>query len=454
MSSLWWLIQKDDNRLEKTTASFNPRRKSILTMPCIYTARYLLPGNAPLIDGGALLDLDGRIGEIAPLSQLRRAHPGVSIIDFGDALLLPALVNAHTHLELTDYPRWVELAREHQHPASFVEWIQQVIRVKHTVPQENYPDSLGRGIDLCLQAGTGAVGDILSYLPARKAYHGCPLRGRIYLEALGQDPKFIADTLSKIDTVLREEAVGGLELGLSPHSPYTTSSTCLAQLFAKCREEKLSCAMHVAESPAEIDFLLEGRGEISNQLYPFVGWQTYLGHIPGLRSIAYLHSLGGLQQYNLLVHGVQLNQGEIEQIAAAGCSVVLCPRSNARLDVGKAPVTELLRAGVNLALGTDSLASCDSLSIWDELAFAASWFAGQVDAPALFRMATAGGAAALGLGQTAGTLRPGADSSFQVLRPSSLPAADDLYDFLVAPGRGKELVQLYLGGTAVLPGRA
>jgi len=422
-------------------------------MPCIYTAKYLLPGNAPLIVGGALLDLDGRISEVAPLPQLRRAHPGVGIIDFGEALMLPALVNAHTHLELTDYPRWVELAGCHQNPASFVEWIEQVIRVKHAVPQENYPGSLGRGIDLCLQAGTGTVGDILSYLPARKAYHGCPLRGRIYLEALGQDEKFIAEALARIDSVLGEKSIGALELGVSPHSPYTVSSEYLAQLFARCRAEQLSCATHVAESSAEIDFLLEGKGVIRDQLYPFVGWQEYLGRVPRQRSIAYLHSLGGLQSHNLLVHGVQLTQGEVDQIAAAGCSVALCPRSNARLDVGKAPVEALLRAGVNLALGTDSLASCDSLSIWDELAFAANWFAGQVDAPALIRMATSGGAAALGLSQTVGNLQPGADTGFQVLRPASLPATGDLYDFLVAPGRGDEVAQLYLGGAAVLPDR-
>ena len=419
-------------------------------MPCIFTAKYLLPGDAPLLVGGALLDSGGRIAEVGPLARVRRGHEQLRVVDFGDAVLLPALVNAHTHLELTDYPRW---AGNDGDPAAegFVDWILQVIRVKHGVPRENYLPSVQRGIDLSLAAGTGAVGDILSQLQARKAYRDSPLRGRIYCETLGQDPEFTRQSLLAIDAVLDEQSIGKMQLGLSPHSPYTLSGAYLEQLYRKCRDDELFCTTHIAESAAEVDFLQRHGGDIGAKLYPFVGWQDMLGAAPGRRPIDYLLQAGGLQPNNLLVHAVQLSQQEIGKVAAAGCPVALCPRSNARLDVGVAPLAALLLAGITLALGTDSLTSCDSLSIWDELAFARTWFAGQVDAPTLLQMATAGGATALGLDRALGRLQPGLRSSFQVLRPEPLPNERELLDYLTAAGRSEEVEQLWLDGSPVLP---
>ena len=421
-------------------------------MAVIYTAKYMLPGNAPLIVGGALLDVDGRIAEVGTLSEVCRGNEQVRVVDFADTILLPSLVNAHTHLELTDYPRWSAQCGETAAPSNFVDWILQVIRVKHTVPHESYLPSIMHGITLSLSAGTGAVGDILSRFPVRNAYQESPLRGMIYLESLGQDDDFIRKSLQAVESALKDKNIGRTQLGLSPHSPYTISAEYLKTLYEKCHDEGLLCATHVAESADEVEFLRSERGEIGETLYPYVGWQDKLGNPPGLSPVDYLQRQGGLSANNLLVHGVQLSEAEISKVATAGCFLALCPRSNARLDVGVAPVRQLLAAGVGLALGTDSLASCDSLSIWDEIAFARDWFAGQVDAPSLLQMATAAGAEALGLGAELGRLQSGYRSSFQVLHPEVLPAEDEVLDFLVAPGRSKEIEQLYLDGVSVLSG--
>lgn len=420
-------------------------------MPRIYTAKYLLPGDAPLIVGGALLDIDGRIAEVGSLEQVRLGNEQVKVVDFGEAILLPPLVNVHTHLELTDFPRWAKSDPSEGEPKDFIDWILQVIKVKHKVPRENYLPSLARGIELSIAAGTGAVGDIVSQLPARKAYKESPLRGRLYLETLGQSDDFTSESYRAIEKVLEDSGIGSMEYGLAPHSPYTISGDYLSHLYAACRERELPCTTHVAESPDEVEFLMRHGGDISDRLYPFVGWQQYLGKAPGMSPIDYLQLKGGLQPNNLLIHAVQLTDKEIAAVADAGCPVGLCPRSNARLDVGVAPVKQLLDAGVSLALGTDSLASCDSLSIWDEMAFAASWFEGQVDAPTLLNMATCGGAAALGLGSEIGRLHPGYRSSFQVLKPASLPGRAELADFLVSNGRTSDVKQVCLDGSLLLP---
>jgi cytosine/adenosine deaminase-related metal-dependent hydrolase len=151
------------------------------------------------------------------------------------------------------------------------------------------------------------------------------------------------------------------------------------------------------------------------------------------------------------VHGVQVTEEDIGRIAASGASVVLCPRSNARLGVGRAPVDKYLAAGVPLALGTDSLASSDSLSVWDEMAFAYDGFEGRIGPRELLKTATLGGAAALGLRGEMGVLEPGAGAHFQVLTPSSPPASGELEEFLCSPGRTAEVHTLYLDGRNVLP---
>lgn len=419
-------------------------------MARIYSAKYLVPGDAPPIVGGALLDLGGQIAAVGSLSDLKRAHPTVEVIDFADAVLAPLLVNAHTHLELTDFPAWAEQAKETAAPEHFVDWILRLIRVKRTLGKSDYTNSLANGIQLSISAGTGAVGDILSQHASRKAYHGAMLRGVLFLESLGQDPGIINRIKQELRSILAEEQVGEVTLGLSPHSPYTISADYLADIYAKCRRKKLPCSTHLAESPAEVDFIERGAGSIASDLYPFIGWEYLVPKGTGCRPAEYLYQQGGLFSGNLLVHGVQLNTAEIELLAAHKMHLALCPRSNVKLKVGKAPITELLAAGVNLCLGTDSLASNDSLSVWDELAFAHSWFDGAVDAPTLLRMATLGGAKALGLTETLGSLTVGKMAGFQVLQPGMAFAENELYDYLAAPGRTAEVVQVFNQGSACL----
>lgn len=421
-------------------------------MAIIYTARLLYPGDAPPIEGGALLDLNGQVAALDSLAQLKKEHPMVRIVDFGEALLVPLLVNAHTHLELSDYRQWAEKAGETAAPDDFVDWILQLIRVKRTLSKNQYTRSLANGISQSVAAGTGAVGDIISQYPSRKAYLGTPLSGTLFLESLGQDPTVVCQLKNELNLLLADKQAGLLQLGLSPHAPYSISAAYMADIYRKCREEGLRCMTHIAESAAEVEFIEASRGPLAEKLYPKIGWEYLLPAASGCNPIEYLQKNGGLFAGNILVHGVQLTITEIELLAANNCSLVLCPRSNERLQVGKAPVADLLKSGVKLAIGTDSLASNSSLSIWDEIAFAHRWFNGQLDAPTLFRMATLGGAELLGLQQQLGSLTVGKLSSFQVLKPDMPVAVAEINDYLVAPGRTADIAQVYMQGRALLSG--
>ena len=419
----------------------------------IYTAKYLVSVSAPPVEGGALLVHAGRIAAIGTCKEVTRNHPDVEVVDFSDALLVPLLVNAHTHLELTDFPLWIANGEEGELPGSFVDWILQLIRVKRKLNEKKYRDSLRHGIEKSIAAGTGAVGDILSQHGLRSLYQDSPLSGYLFLETLGQDPAFICRLRASLSEALEDKVVGRVELGVSPHSPYTISQDYLQSIYRHCQPQNIRCTTHVAESPDEVEFVERGYGPLASRFYPHIGWENYVPQGSGLRPVEYLYQQGGLFPENLLVHGVQLSPDEIKLLADKRMSLALCPRSNAKLNVGQAPAGELHRAGVNLALGTDSLASCDSLSIWDEMAFAHHWFAGQLDAPTLFNMATQGGAKALGIESEFGSLEIDKSAGFQVLRPKTTVASNEVFDYFISPACARDIIQVYHHGQPQLSPR-
>jgi len=416
----------------------------------LFLSRYLVPVTSAPIEDGGLLVREGRMVGVGRRKELTAAFSGAAVVDFGDAILLPPLVNAHTHLELTHFPNWARRSGQGESPASFVDWILHVIRVKRGVDVELYRPSLAAGIAAALASGTGAIGDVLSYFPARQAYVNTPLRGHLYLEILGREPAMGRKALARIGELLDEKRAGQLKLGIAPHAPYSVSEEYLEHIYDFARRRQVPTSLHLAESREETSFVRDSSGPMKEQLYPFVGWQGLVPP-PARRSpVAFVEACGGLASSGLLVHGVQVDAADAQRMAKAGSTLVCCPRSNARLGVGKAPVELYRQVGVPLALGTDSLASCDSLSVWDEMAFAHRWFEGRLTPSELLAMATINGARALGVAAEQGELKAGLGCNFQVLKPAALPEFNNLETFLCSPGRSAEVSALFLDAWDVL----
>jgi len=411
----------------------------------IYTAQYLVSADAPPVEGGAFVVHDGQIVAVGSLAEMKRSYPAVEVIDYSEAILTPLLVNAHTHLELTDYPQWNRCTAE-ETPTNFVDWILHLIGIKRTLDEADYRLSLQHGIEQSIASGTGTVGDILSQYGLQDIYQQFSLNGFVFLETLGQDPEKIEKISYRLHQVLDGDSGNSVTLGVSPHSPYTISRDYLARIYSWCSAHGSRCTTHLSESAEEVQFVEKSCGDLASRFYPYVGWESYIPPASGLRPVEYLNQVGGLFPENLLVHGVQLNDAEIITLAEKKMSLVLCPRSNAQLDVGHAPAGKLHRVGVKLALGTDSLSSCTTLSIWDEIAFAHRWFGGDLDAPTLFRMATLGGAEVLGLETKIGSLTIGKSASFQVLRPKTAVAVDDVFDYFISSTCTDDIVQVFHQG--------
>jgi len=417
----------------------------------LYAARFVLPVAAAPLEQGALLAVDGRIKAVGTLNALSTDYPGVPVIDFDDAVMLPPMANAHTHLELTSFPAWAAAAETSQAGQDFVDWILSLIKVRRSVTAGQVADSLALGLRESIRFGTGAIGDICTTLEAIAAYRQTPLYGRVFAEVLGHAADRVADRLQAIERLLGRPPGKALGWGLAPHAPYTLSAAALDRVLAFSAARALQNAIHLAESADETRFIKEGQGSIADKLYPAAQWDPASDPVAGGSPVRALCRAGRLRRNDLVVHGVQVDTSDIALLKQIGCHVALCPRSNAALQSGKAPVVDYLRADVPLSLGTDSLASAPSLSLWDELAFARSWFAGAAPPRKWLEIATLGGAGALGLQNRVGQLAAGYDASFQIVKLADLPGLAELEEALCAAAERVAVTHLYLAGQNVLP---
>lgn len=380
----------------------------------IYAAAWLINPDMPPIAGGAVLVREGKVAATGTLSDLRRAH-SASVVEYPGCAIIPGFVNAHTHLELTHFPSWRLRTNIDYHPRRFTDWLIQLIKINRGLTAADYPASLHEGMRMCLESGTTAIGEIIGKPELSPLYRESPLYGRLYFEVLGQDKTRFDDKMRNAIAAAASGKTGAMIPGLSPHTPYTIGEEYLPSIQEAAFRHKLPLAIHISESAAESDFIFDSSGPLATDFYPFVGWERYLSPPRRCSSTELLECHGLLTPATLAVHCVHLNLADAKILKDRGVSIALCPRSNERLDVGRAPVALFRKLGIPLVLGTDSLASNDSLSLWDEMRFALDAFPHDLSPADLFRMVTIGGASALGISTACGSLEAGKRADFQVV---------------------------------------
>jgi cytosine/adenosine deaminase-related metal-dependent hydrolase len=378
----------------------------------VHRAKYVLAEADLLLQNAAVHVSDpGRISRVEPWVS---APPSLEtrVIDWGSAVILPGLVNAHCHLELTDLRGRIVRFR------SFPDWLSQLVRLRGEWTDNEYRESVTHGIQLTLRSGTTLIGDISASGLSWELLRQSPLRKVVFEEVLGLSESAVPAHAVRLQELFQDLPEDRLALrGVSPHAPYTVSPGLCRMVTAMARERSLPVAIHLAETRAEREFLQDGSGELRDFLSGLGalpdGWQP-----PHLEPTAFLESLNVLSTTPVLVHCNYLEEPAIARILASRASVVYCPRSHVYFGHDTHPVRQLLDAGVNVALGTDSLASNESLSVLDEMRLLHDR-RGDLKAEEVFRMATLNGAAALHFGGVIGRLRRGYWADMTVLE---LPA--------------------------------
>jgi len=378
------------------------------------SARWVLPIEGPALEHGALLiGADGRIVAVGPEAAVPRPAEAV-VEDFGDALLLPGLINTHTHLELT--------ALDGATPEpEFSAWIRRVRELKAARAPEAFLAAARRGLADCWSAGVTTIADTGDSGAVIEALAEAGGSGIAYQEVFGPHPDQRDASLRGLQQAvarLGRFAGGRVRIGVSPHAPYTVSGSLYAATAAWAREAGLPIAVHLAESPAESALLAGGTGAFAD------AWRgrgipmpAPLGHSP----VAWLERHDVLSERTLCIHVVQAAPADVQRLVRAHAAVAHCPMSNRAHGHGQAPLAALLGAGLRVGLGTDSIMSVGTLDLLAE-ARAARALAG-LDAAQALALCTRDAARALGLEHEIGVLAPGLWGDCAVIRPSTSPGA-------------------------------
>ena len=302
-------------------------------------------------------------------------------------VLAPRAVNAHTHLDLSTMPHT---------PGTYEAFVGAVI--EHTRSGARGLPAAREGLAKVRASGVRVVGDVVTDEAVMAFLLAEPdLGGVAYWEVIGPDPydadRLLAATRERLQRFLTWQRPGGVRVGLSPHAPHTVSAPLLRGLTDLARALRLPLQIHVAESPGERELHVSGGGPLRSALGPLLGdWRP-----SGTSPVRYLDALGVLSARPTLVHMVEVDDDDVRRVARAGCVVVHCPRSNAALGCGTFPWVRFARAGVSVALGTDSLGSSPDLSPFEEWRAARSVHGDAASPAQLVWSAVKGGARALGL---------------------------------------------------------
>jgi cytosine/adenosine deaminase-related metal-dependent hydrolase len=362
----------------------------------ILRAAWVVPVSSPPIRGGFVRIAGSRVVEVG---EGRPPAGKDEAIDLGAAALLPGLVNPHTHLELTGYAG--------QAPAGpFWPWISQLIRLRAAPGQvQREQQGVRDGAWLSLRAGVTCVGDISRRNLAWRVLKGIPIRKVCFVELLSladDPPRNSGELRSELDAV-EEDAL--LTAGVSPHAPYTVPAGEIRAAVELAHTRHRPWTTHWAETREEVAFLAGQPADLPPLLTALMAQCGVMS--PRLAPMECLSLCTAGLAPGLLAHVNYVAQEEIAVLASTGHSVVYCPRAHRFFGHEPHPFMSLRRAGVPLAIGTDSLASNHSLSLLDELAVLDAATGGALGSAELLRLVTIDAARALGLGDRIGTIEPG-----------------------------------------------
>lgn len=363
-------------------------------MPTIYQARWVLPMAQPPIPDGCVAVQEGRVIAVGTAAQM---PAGLADLRFRGCVILPGLVNAHTHLELS----WM---RDQVPPApSMPQWVESLMALRRTVGHEP-PAPIAEAIAEMRAAGTALVGDITNAFAAYEPLLASAISGAVFRELLGFN---VADADAVMEAARAESRTlrpsPRLRISIVPHAPYSVSPPLLRAIASAAGDAPIS--IHLGESAEEVQFLRAGSGPWRDLLTRLGVWPD--GWVaPAADPVSYIAAHGLLNARLLAVHCVQLTDAELRMLAGAAATVVTCPRSNRWTGAGLPPVQRFYASGVRVAVGTDSLSSVEDLNLFHEMKMMRALAPG-IPARDILASATKHGADALGFGDEFGTIEPG-----------------------------------------------
>lgn len=364
----------------------------------IYSAPFVWCKKSKLLNDAFIITAGSNIIDVKTSLQTNE-RSNYKIISFPDAIILPGLINAHTHLNLSVMRGNFKPTRD------ITRWFSQLVAFRQSMSADDFNSSYEIGMKESIQKGITTIADITDMGTAYSITKKYGLRAVLFYEILGMKEDFYLPRLNEKIQILEifpEDEL--IKPGFSPHSPYTVSLKLFQLSKEVASKYNLQMHIHLSETTDEVKFTKSGKGRIFNYLKEtdFIN-SDYVP--PGISPTKYLNKIGMFDKPLVLSHCNYLDEEDMEIIKASSSSVIFCPRSHSFFKHNNHPFKKMLSLGINVALGTDSLASNSTLSILDELKFLMKHHS-DINIEELLEMATINGAKALELKNKIGTIEP------------------------------------------------
>lgn len=346
---------------------------------CIHRAGWVVSDPWTVISNGYVLVESGKIRETGKYGKKSPTTENYPLFDHGSGALIPALVNTHTHLELSCFKDKISCKQ------GFGRWVRDLLDLRKNSTTAEMTAGAKLGLSELLDAGTGAICEISSLgitseITADSGIHGLWCR------------EFLGNLTAGLDAEPTKLS-GNIKASLAGHAPHTTSPELVTHLKQVSDGLNLPFSIHIAESDEEMEFISTGRGSWADFLLSrgidFSSWG-----LPARSPVTYMDSLGILDRRTIVVHVLQADEADLAILAQHRSKVCLCPRSNQALHGQLPDIPAMLTRGIRPCLGTDSLASTPTLDLFDEMAFIAANY-NSIEPLQILRMATINGAAAV-----------------------------------------------------------
>lgn len=412
----------------------------------IHLAPLVVPVTGSPISNGAVAVADGLTVGVGLRQDLLTESLQAEIVEW-EGVLIPGLVNAHTHLQFTSFA-----AVGANSYASYVGWSERFVHEYEGRNHEDWGDTARRGVEMALATGTTAFADVVTDVAALHTLSDLGVAGVAYLELIGVDEEAWKTSVEQeVVSILKgARRTDATRIGLSPHAPYSVDEPVLREVATLARREGTRLHLHLAESDSEDSYYRTGSGALAERVATRVGrrWSILARDGVGMGAAEFADHCGLLGKDSHVAHGVYLGAEGRNTLRERETYVALCPRSNLTVGIDPPPVADFLNERSPIAVGTDSLGSNTSLDLLEDVALLRRLaIAGGYRSPDLDRRlieaATIGGATAMGLTNHVGSIDIGKRADFAILDIDSAPSG--LYRRIVEEGAGTCLATIVSG---------
>jgi cytosine/adenosine deaminase-related metal-dependent hydrolase len=413
----------------------------------LITAKFILPMDGEAIEDGAIVTEIGKIVAVGKKDDLKKTFPSASVEENPNSVLMPGLVNAHTHLDLTGS---FNIGPDISTPPDYIEWLLTNLNHRNKSSVREIIINVQKAIGHLIASGTTCIGDMTCFEGLFNVADEMGIRAVIYPEIYAGAGEGAQDRFESALALVEkypDRASDRIKAGLAPFSSYLLSKNLLSIIAQHAKNYGVPLQIHAAESFTEMEFFYDSKGSIATTLFPAIGWTDELPPPHHKTPIQFLSEIGFLEASPAIVGGLHLGIRDFTMIARNMCRSIYCPRTNHYLGHGTFPFGKLREHGIPIGIGTDTLNGPSGFNLWDEMRFVFETAITPIPAAReILQMATIGGARVLSLENIIGSLTVGKQADYIIIDLPECPTNTMIYDVILRSTRQPNVRKVVVAG--------